>query len=80
MMVMKESLDMTIPWLQEYHDHNTRIDPREWYYIEEEQKRISNAQLWIADALTKLFNDTDNNRFKDIIPLKGNLDSLRTFG
>ena len=81
MMIMKESLDLTIPWLQEYHDHHTRIDPREWYNIRENQDRVSNVNLWISEAVKALFNNkTQANTFENIIPLHGDLGSLRDFG
>ena len=81
MMIMKESLDLTIPWLQEYHDHHTSIDPREWYYIREDQNRVSNVNLWISEAVKKLFNNkTQAKTFENIIPLHGDLGSLRDFG
>ena len=64
-MVMKHSLEFSIPWLQNYHDRT------------EEDKE---NELWIENALARLRREEDNGKFRGYLPMNGNLSFLEEFG
>ena len=65
MMMMKHSLEFSIPWLQEYSDS-----------IEKE----SENEFWIENALAKLRQEGTPEKYRNAFPMNGDFNFLEDFG